>query len=79
ILGGCTRIKEAEQGENGGSESHRPNNGLPVQFEDLFLTCLGRDDSQPSYHDRSHIWPLGYRSSWHNKIGTISLSSVSGF
>ncbi|KAI3834975.1 hypothetical protein MKW92_016049 [Papaver armeniacum] len=42
--------------------------GLPVQFEDLFLTCLGKVDSRPSYHDRSRIWPVGYRCSWHDKV-----------
>ncbi|KAI3901278.1 hypothetical protein MKW92_051247 [Papaver armeniacum] len=36
--------------------------------KDLFLTCLGKVDSRPSYHDRSHIWPVGYRSSWHDKV-----------
>ncbi|KAI3844578.1 hypothetical protein MKW92_027535 [Papaver armeniacum] len=76
-LGRSARVREAGQGENGGSESVRPNNGLPVQFEDLFLTCLGKVDSRPSYHDRSHIWPVGYRSSWHDKVtGSLFVCDV---
>ncbi|KAI3878316.1 hypothetical protein MKX03_021776, partial [Papaver bracteatum] len=55
-LGRIAGVKESGWG-NGGCECDRPNNGLPVQFEDLFLTYLGKDDSRPSYHDRSHIWP----------------------
>ncbi|KAI3988721.1 hypothetical protein MKX01_001493 [Papaver californicum] len=76
-LGRGARVKEAGQGENSGCESDRPNNGLPVQFEDLFLTCLGKVDSRPSYHDRSHIWPVGYRSSWHDKVtGSLFVCDV---
>ncbi|RZC80953.1 hypothetical protein C5167_043545 [Papaver somniferum] len=41
----------------------------------IFLPCLGKVDSQPSYHDRSRIWPVGYRSSWHDKV-TGSLFGV---
>ncbi|KAI3991657.1 hypothetical protein MKX01_038055 [Papaver californicum] len=76
-LGRGARVKEAGLGENGGCESDRPNYGLPVQFEDLFLICLGKVDSRPSYHDRSHIWPVGYRSGWHDKVtGSLFVCDV---
>ncbi|RZC90278.1 hypothetical protein C5167_030991 [Papaver somniferum] len=53
------------------------DDGLPVQFEDLFLTCSRKVDSQPSYHDRSRIRPVGYRSSWHDKVaGSVYLFDV---
>ncbi|KAI3831979.1 hypothetical protein MKX03_006353, partial [Papaver bracteatum] len=58
-LARSARVKEAGQGE-----SDRPNNGLPAQF----LSFLGKDDFRPSYHDRSHSWPVGYRSNWHDKV-----------
>lgn len=29
---------------------------------------MGKIDSRPSYHNSSLIWPVGYKSSWHDKI-----------
>lgn len=39
-----------------------------MQFEDFFLLSLGTIDSRPSYHRLNQIWPVGYRSCWHDKI-----------
>lgn len=41
---------------------------FPVQYEDFFITQMGNIVSRPAYHDPSHIWPIGYRSIWHDKI-----------
>ena len=43
-------------------------NEFPVQFEDFYILSLGKIDSRPSYHNSSLIWPVGYKSSWHDKI-----------
>ncbi|OVA18545.1 Bromodomain [Macleaya cordata] len=66
-LGSSVRVTEAGHEGNGGCESHQ-NDGLPIQYEDLFLLCSGKVDSRPSYHNSSQIWPVGYRSSWHDKV-----------
>ena len=51
--------------------------GLPVQFEDFFLLSLGKVDTRPSYHDANLIWPLGFKSCWHDKItGSVFISEV---
>jgi hypothetical protein len=53
-------------------------NGLPVQFEDFFVLSLGEVDARPSYHDDSQIWPVGYRSCWHDKTtGSLFMCEVS--
>lgn len=41
---------------------------FPVQYEDFFITHVGKIASRPAYHDHSHIWPIGYKSIWHDKI-----------
>lgn len=52
--------------------------GLPVQFEDFFVLSLGKVDARPSYHDFSQIWPVGYRSCWHDKVtGSLFMCEVS--
>lgn len=39
---------------------------------------MGEVDPRPSYHNTSHIWPVGYRSSWHDKItGSLFVCDVS--
>ncbi|OWM71553.1 hypothetical protein CDL15_Pgr005740 [Punica granatum] len=54
------------------------SDGLPVQFEDFFLLSLGAIDSRPSYHELDQIWPVGYRSCWHDKItGSLFFCDVS--
>lgn len=41
---------------------------FPIQFEDFYLLSAGVIDSRPSYCHASEIWPVGYRSVWHDKI-----------
>ena len=51
--------------------------GLPVQFEDFFLLSLGKIDTRPSYHDANSVWPIGFKSCWHDKItGSLFISEV---
>lgn len=53
-------------------------NGLPVQFEDFFVLSLGEIDVRPSYHDVSQVWPVGYKSCWHDKLtGSLFMCDVS--
>ncbi|CAH9073963.1 unnamed protein product [Cuscuta epithymum] len=51
--------------------------GFPVQFEDFLLISTGHLDSRASYHSSNQIWPVGYRSSWHDKIsGSVFVCDV---
>lgn len=54
--------------ENNCLETQRFKDGFPVQFEDFFVLSVGKVDLRPSYHNISQIWPVGYKSSWHDKI-----------
>ncbi|KAK6267385.1 hypothetical protein QUC31_018222 [Theobroma cacao] len=65
---GIMKVTEALQYGKVSSESEQINDGLPVQFEDFFVLSLGLVDTRPSYHDASLIFPIGYRSCWHDKI-----------
>ncbi|RVW47142.1 Methyl-CpG-binding domain-containing protein 9 [Vitis vinifera] len=62
------RVTAAEPEEMGGCDFQYANNEFPVQFEDFYILSLGKIDSRPSYHNSSLIWPVGYKSSWHDKI-----------
>ncbi|GMG99338.1 hypothetical protein Nepgr_001178 [Nepenthes gracilis] len=63
--------------EDAGSVFQQFNDGLPIQYEDFFVLSLGKIDARPSYHNVSQIWPIGYRSCWHDKItGSIFLCDV---
>lgn len=42
--------------------------GLPLQFEDFFVLSLGKVDDRSSYYDVNIIWPIGYKSCWHDRI-----------
>ncbi|KAL6139623.1 hypothetical protein ACLB2K_057925 [Fragaria x ananassa] len=68
-----------EAGSNGigciGSQHN--SEGFPVQFEDFFVLSLGEVDTRPSYHDSNLIWPIGYRSCWHDRItGSLFICEV---
>ncbi|KAE8682418.1 7-dimethyl-8-ribityllumazine synthase family protein [Hibiscus syriacus] len=65
---GIMKISEAMQDDKSCSGSEQINDGLPVQFEDFFVLSLGVVDTRPSYHDASLIFPIGYKSCWHDKI-----------
>ncbi|XP_021866769.2 methyl-CpG-binding domain-containing protein 9 isoform X2 [Spinacia oleracea] len=67
----------AAQGENGVDDFHHFHEGLPLQYEDFFVLSLGRIDARTSYHNACEIWPVGYRSCWHDKItGSLFLCHV---
>ncbi|CAI9092896.1 OLC1v1028255C2 [Oldenlandia corymbosa var. corymbosa] len=52
--------------------------GFPVQFEDFYLISAGAVDLRPPYHNAHQIWPVGYRSTWHDKItGSLFLFDIS--
>ncbi|KAK9119666.1 hypothetical protein Scep_017759 [Stephania cephalantha] len=53
---------------NHSSSSHQFSEDLPIQYEDFFILCLGEVDSRPSYHCNSQIWPVGYKSCWHDRV-----------
>lgn len=51
---------------------------LPVQYEDFYVISFGRIDLRATYHDSSQIWPVGYKSVWHDEItGSLFVSEVS--
>ena len=49
-----------------------------MQFGDFFVLSLGRIDTRQSYHNVNMIYPIGYKSCWHDKItGSLFTSEVS--
>ncbi|CBI34941.3 unnamed protein product, partial [Vitis vinifera] len=75
---GVVKVTEAAPEENGGTGLQQHNNGLPVQFEDFFVLSLGEVDVRPSYHDVNQLWPVGYKSCWHDKLtGSLFMCDVS--
>ncbi|XAR65059.1 Histone acetyltransferase [Bertholletia excelsa] len=68
---------EADTIQYGGCGFESLQDGFPLQFEDLFVISLGKVDPRPSYHNSCQIWPVGYKSCWHDKItGSIFVSEV---
>ncbi|KAG9448712.1 hypothetical protein H6P81_008677 [Aristolochia fimbriata] len=59
---------EACLDENGFKRSNCPTIDLPVQYEDFYVLRIGKIDSRPGYHDSGHIWPVGYKSCWHDRV-----------
>ncbi|XP_049360081.1 methyl-CpG-binding domain-containing protein 9 [Solanum verrucosum] len=55
---------------NGGSifKCTYPSDGFPVEYQDFVLVSAGNVDPRPFYHSSSEIWPVGYLSSWHDRI-----------
>ncbi|KMS95784.1 hypothetical protein BVRB_005110 [Beta vulgaris subsp. vulgaris] len=80
LMGKCGKSvegTEAVQEENGVDDFHHIHEGLPLQHEDFFVLSLGKIDARKSYHDACQIWPVGYRSCWHDKItGSLFLCHV---
>ncbi|OMO80724.1 hypothetical protein CCACVL1_12795 [Corchorus capsularis] len=75
---GLMKVTEAMHNEKDSSQSEQIIDGLPMQFEDFFVLSLGQVDMRPSYHDASLIFPIGYRSCWHDKItGSLFICEVS--
>ncbi|KAI3720305.1 hypothetical protein L6452_21221 [Arctium lappa] len=51
--------------------------GFPLQFEDFFVMSLGKIDQRVPYHTDCQIWPIGYKSIWHDKsTGSIFVCNV---
>ena len=49
---------------------------LPLHLPDgVVLHSLGRVDLRPGFHDESHIYPVGYRTTWTNPAGTAAFTS----
>ncbi|KAI7725684.1 hypothetical protein M8C21_000094 [Ambrosia artemisiifolia] len=76
--GGNAVEVDPEQIGNRGSELFLlSQDGFPVQFEDFFITSIGKIDPQPLFHNTSQIWPVGYKSMWHDKLsGSIFVCTV---
>ncbi|VAH71688.1 unnamed protein product [Triticum turgidum subsp. durum] len=53
--------------ENCNHQAHHGSVGLPVQYQDFFITNLGEIDKHASYHNCHQIWPLGFTSYWHDR------------
>ncbi|CAI0455946.1 unnamed protein product [Linum tenue] len=69
--------REVKTDDNGTGGAEPSSDGFPVQFEDLFVISLGKIDARPLYHDVGHIWPVGYRSCWHDKVtGSMFVQEV---
>uniref|UniRef100_A0A1J3G4M9 Methyl-CpG-binding domain-containing protein 9 n=1 Tax=Noccaea caerulescens TaxID=107243 RepID=A0A1J3G4M9_NOCCA len=63
---------------NNGCGCEEDNKGFPMQFEDFFVLSLGRIDIRQSYHSVNMIYPIGYKSCWHDKItGSLFTCEVS--
>ncbi|KAG6526490.1 hypothetical protein ZIOFF_016475 [Zingiber officinale] len=62
------RASNAYAEENNGHGSRNLICWLPVQYEDFYVISFGRIDLRTTYHDSSQIWPVGYRSVWHDEI-----------
>ncbi|XP_024988159.1 methyl-CpG-binding domain-containing protein 9-like isoform X2 [Cynara cardunculus var. scolymus] len=76
VSNGGTAIEVDPMGNsNRGSELFL--DGFPVQFQDFFVTSLGKIDPRVSFHTASQIWPIGYKSIWHdNATGSIFVCNV---
>ncbi|CAN1140195.1 Methyl-CpG-binding domain-containing protein 9 [Linum perenne] len=73
-LGKDTEVKTDDFGATSAEPS---SDGFPVQFGDFVVMSLGKIDTRPSYHDAGQIWPVGYRSCWHDKItGSVFVHEV---
>ncbi|CAN0904355.1 Methyl-CpG-binding domain-containing protein 9 [Linum grandiflorum] len=71
------QVTELRTGEFGATNAEPSSDGFPVQFGDFFVMSLGKIDTRPSYHDVAHIWPIGYKSCWHDKVtGSIFVHEV---
>ncbi|KAJ0815412.1 putative histone acetyltransferase chromatin regulator PHD family [Helianthus annuus] len=69
---------EVDPVQNGNRGSALLLDGFPIQLEDFFITSIGKIDPQPSFHNTSQIWPVGYKSMWHDKLtGSIFVCTVS--
>ncbi|KAM1187355.1 hypothetical protein TB2_023092 [Malus domestica] len=76
-FGNNVKLTEAGTEEHGCIGSRQSDGGFPVQFEDFFVLSLGEVDTRPSYHDSNQIYPVGYKSCWHDKVtGSLFVCEV---
>lgn len=69
-------LEELKSSENGNHQDGI-RDGFPIQFQDFFLISPGNVDPRPSYHNATQVWPVGYRSSWHDRItGSLFVCDV---
>uniref|UniRef100_A0A8R7Q971 Methyl-CpG-binding domain-containing protein 9 n=2 Tax=Triticum urartu TaxID=4572 RepID=A0A8R7Q971_TRIUA len=54
--------------ENCNRQPHHHSVGLPVQYQDFFITNLGEIDKHACYHNCHQIWPVGFTSYWHDRV-----------
>lgn len=66
--GTALKATEIRRKENGHSDPHQFADELPLQFKDFSVLSLGKVDGRPSYYDVNLIFPVGYKSCWHDKI-----------
>ncbi|KAL7603201.1 hypothetical protein Lser_V15G20646 [Lactuca serriola] len=58
--------------------AHEINVQLPVQFEDFYILSFGKIIASPLYYGANYIWPIGYKSCWHEKLtGSLFTCEVS--
>ncbi|XP_048233129.1 methyl-CpG-binding domain-containing protein 9 isoform X2 [Ricinus communis] len=73
-----TTVEQAKSEPIDINGSSHCKDGFPVQFEDFYVLSAGEIDPRPSYHCTSQIWPVGYKSSWHDKItGSLFVCDIS--
>ncbi|KAI7733242.1 hypothetical protein M8C21_003056 [Ambrosia artemisiifolia] len=74
LRNGRNSIEEVDSFSNRSKLFH---DGFPVQFEDFFVMSVGKIDPRVSFHNTSQIWPIGYRSIWHDKFtGSVFVYDV---
>ncbi|XP_027358287.1 methyl-CpG-binding domain-containing protein 9 [Abrus precatorius] len=66
--GNISNTSEIGRKEDGQSCPQQSADGLPLQFKDFFVLSLGKIDGRPLYYDVNLIFPVGYKSCWHDKI-----------
>ncbi|XP_074348213.1 methyl-CpG-binding domain-containing protein 9-like isoform X3 [Apium graveolens] len=73
----CTKVMDANSEETSGSTFREYNDGYPVQYEDFFIISAGQINCRPSYYNANEIWPIGYKSCWHDKVtGSLFMCEV---
>ncbi|KAG9130501.1 hypothetical protein Leryth_024346 [Lithospermum erythrorhizon] len=50
---------------------------LPLQYADFFVLSAGKIDVRSTYHCADQIWPVGFKSCWHDNItGSLFVSEI---
>ncbi|CAI9261252.1 unnamed protein product [Lactuca saligna] len=58
--------------------AHKINVQLPIQLEDFYVLSFGKIITSPLYYGANYIWPIGYKSCWHEKLtGSLFTCEVS--